>query len=106
MEVPGPLHYAIFEREWFNKHRYFMGIDKNHEISTDEATDDFIKNKCYEGFSLEEKCRMSYANRFIIPVLLKGRAPEKNLCWIHSRLEDFFSLLSEHNLLREEKIAA
>ena len=100
MEI-GPLDYAIYEKMWYEEHKYFMGVDKHHYISSDEATEDFMENHCYSGFSLEEKCRIAYAQEKIIPALMNGKSPEKNMNWIKARLKDFFNLLDEHNLLKE-----
>ena len=105
MEIPSPEHYVREEREWMSHRRWDMGLEYKHPISSDELKRDFMDNHCYDGFSLEEKFRIFYANEYIVKNLLQGTSPEKHIAWIYFRLKDLCELLNNHNLLKE-KIAA
>lgn len=93
------------EFEWMEKRRYFMGIEANHSIDADAVYQDFIKHKWEDGFTLEERLKIQYANEILIPMAFRGEIPEKEIHIVRKRLDDFFNLLNEHDLLREELAA-
>ena len=97
MYIPSPQHYLLEEKEWIDKRRYFMGLKDNRPISSEEATDDFLKKETDDnGLTLEEKFELYYVGTFIIPTCFNGGIDDSHNLWVKSRLDEFDKILEKH----------
>ena len=94
------------EMEWMKDRRYFMGLEANRPVCSDEVYDDFTKHKWEDGFTLEERIKIQYAGEVLIPFAFRGEIPVAEIGIVRNRLIEFCEILNQHDLLKEEKIAA